>query len=184
MSINFARFKQCFRELLFTLGEGNLMFCCTGSRENFFGSVGRSVGKMIMILNLRVGKSKNKIDHWGKEILRLRKWPHLLMLWFYSFKRTKFLFLSTLLQPKRKKIIWRKLKSKKKNICEISIIILICQKLESVGPIQPKIKLPLPWENWPWDVEKFDFKRISILSFYLDWYHMNVHIQQCCHENR
>ena len=29
-------------------------------------------------------------------------------------------------------------------ICEISIIILICQKLELVGPIQQKIKLPSP----------------------------------------
>ena len=30
-------------------------------------------------------------------------------------------------------------------ICEISvIIILICQKLESVGPVQQKIKLPQP----------------------------------------
>ena len=30
-------------------------------------------------------------------------------------------------------------------ICEISIIIiLICQKLESVGPVQQKIELPSP----------------------------------------
>ena len=79
------------------------MFCCTGSRENFFGSVGRSVGKVIMILNLRVGKSKNEIDHWGKEILCLRKWPHLFMLWFYSFKRTKFLFFIDFIATQKKK---------------------------------------------------------------------------------
>ena len=30
-------------------------------------------------------------------------------------------------------------------ISEISIIILICQKLESVRPVQQKIKLPLPY---------------------------------------
>ena len=29
-------------------------------------------------------------------------------------------------------------------ICEISIIILICQKLGSVGPVQQKIKLSSP----------------------------------------
>ena len=33
------------------------------------------------------------------------------------------------------------------SICEISIIIiLICQKLGSVGPVQQKIKLPSPYE--------------------------------------
>ena len=66
-----------------------------------------------------------------------------------------FCFLSTLLQPKRKRS-WRKLKSKQKNICEISIIIILTrQKLEPVGPKQPKIKLPLPGQNCPWNVEKF-----------------------------
>ena len=30
-------------------------------------------------------------------------------------------------------------------VCEVSIIVfLICQKLESAGPLQQKIKLPLP----------------------------------------
>ena len=50
-------------------------------------------------------------------------------------------FSSILLKPKRK------LNSKKKIfLCEISIIIiiLICQKLESVRSVQQKIKLPLP----------------------------------------
>ena len=49
------------------LGESKLIFCCVGSRENHFGSVGRSVGKMI-ILSFRVGKPKNKnFDHRVKE---------------------------------------------------------------------------------------------------------------------
>ena len=49
------------------LGESNLIFCCAGSRENHFGSVGRSVGKMI-ILSFSVGTYKNKnIDHRVKE---------------------------------------------------------------------------------------------------------------------
>ena len=30
-------------------------------------------------------------------------------------------------------------------ICEISIVILICQKLESAGAMQQKIELPLPY---------------------------------------
>ena len=59
-----------------------------------------------------------------------------------------FYFLSTLLQLKKKKdYIRRKLNIKRKRItCEISIIIiiLIWQKLESVGPVEQKIKLPSP----------------------------------------
>ena len=41
--------------------------------------------------------------------------------------------------------IRRKINSKKKNMCEISIIILFCKKLESVEPVQQKIKLPSPY---------------------------------------
>ena len=78
------------------------------------------------------------------------------MLWFYNVKRTKFLFFIDFIATQKKKIIWRKLKSKKKNICEISIIIILTrQKLEPVGPKQPKIKLPLPGQNCPWNVETF-----------------------------
>ena len=42
-----------------------MIFCCTGKRENYFGSVGRSVGKIrILILSFKVGISKNKnINH-------------------------------------------------------------------------------------------------------------------------
>ena len=74
-------------------------------------------------------------------------WSHLFMLGFYDVKHTKIsVFYQLHCNPKEKDHIWTKLKSKRKNICEISIIIiiLICQKLESVGPAQQKIKLPSP----------------------------------------
>ena len=33
---------ECLFKVAYTpLGKGNLIFCCTGSRENYFGSVGR-----------------------------------------------------------------------------------------------------------------------------------------------
>ena len=48
------------------LGEGNLIFCLTGSWENYFTSFGRENNNNPRFL--RVGKSKNKnIDHRGKE---------------------------------------------------------------------------------------------------------------------
>ena len=54
-------------------------------------------------------------------------------------------FLWILLKPKRKNFSRNiNCKNKGKFVCEISIIILICQKLESVGPAQQKIKLLLP----------------------------------------
>ena len=49
--------------------EHNFLLC--GESEKYFGSVGRSVGKIIVmiILSFRVGTSKNKsIDHRVKEI--------------------------------------------------------------------------------------------------------------------
>ena len=42
----------------------------------------------------------------------------------------------------KKDPIRRKINSKKMLICRISIIIFICQKLESVRPVKQKIKLP------------------------------------------
>ena len=58
-----------------------------------------------------------------------------------------FCFLCISLQSKRKISNRRKTNSKNKMfICEISsTIILICRKLESVGPVQPKIKLSSPY---------------------------------------
>ena len=53
------------------LGEGNLIFCCKDSRENYSR---RLVGKtiiiiiiIIIILSFRLGTFKNNIDHRGKE---------------------------------------------------------------------------------------------------------------------
>ena len=49
-----------------SLGEGNLIFCCMGSRENYFESVCKIV--IIIILSFRVGTSKNENIHYrGKE---------------------------------------------------------------------------------------------------------------------
>ena len=94
--------------------EGNLMFYCTGSRENYMGSVG--VWKIIMILNLRVGTSKNKnIDHRGKKDCANES-DHISFLRYSTMSSAlNFCFISILLQPKRKKI-WRKINSKNKNI--------------------------------------------------------------------
>ena len=53
------------------LGEGNLIFCCTGSRENYFWSVGRQ--NIIIILSFRVDTSKNKnIDHEAKDTCAIK----------------------------------------------------------------------------------------------------------------
>ena len=49
---------------------------------------------------------------------------------------------------KEKDHIRRNINNKKMFICGISfIIILICQKSRSVGPVQQKIKLPLPYKG-------------------------------------
>ena len=56
-----------------------------------------------------------------------------------------FCFLCILLSSKEKDNIRRNMHNKEKEMftCEIIIIILICQKLGSVGPVQQKNKLPL-----------------------------------------
>ena len=54
-------------------------------------------------------------------------------------------FLSILLQPKKEDHIRRKINSKK-NISEISIIVLICRTLASVGSTQ--FKLPSPKRDY------------------------------------
>ena len=91
--------------------------------------MGRSVAKIIIILNFGYGIYKNKnIDHQGKENCASEK-DHV------SSLRD-----ST--TPKELKFCFR---IRKMFICEISIIIiLICQKLGSVGPVQQKIKCSSP----------------------------------------
>ena len=43
------------------LGEGNLIFDCTGSRDNYFGSASRQNDpKFLVILSFSVSTSKNK----------------------------------------------------------------------------------------------------------------------------
>ena len=44
---------------------------------------------------------------------------------------------------------------------EISIIILIHQRSESVGPVQQKIKLPLPWNILVQNKALYSSKRVS-----------------------
>ena len=70
--------------------------------------------------------------------------------------------------------IRRNVNSKKKEmfICEISIIVLTCQKLGLAGPVQQKIKLPSPYLRIIWKlqflmgfrVNHHQTKMISILT--------------------
>ena len=65
-----------------------------------------------------------------------------------SFNNVNFCFRVFYCDPKEKNHITRNINIffKKKFVCEISIIIiiLICQKLGSVGLLQQKVKLPSP----------------------------------------
>ena len=82
--------------------------------------------------------------------LVLRKTTTSLMLWFSDVKHTKFMFFIYFIATQKKKIMLGKnwIVKRKRFICKISIIIiLIYQKLESVGSTQQKIKLPSPQLN-------------------------------------
>ena len=86
------------------LSKGNLIFCCTGSRENFLGW---SLGKIIItiILSFRVGISKNKIiDDRIKETWNIMS-TQLFALWFNDVKGTKFSFFIYFTVILKKKII-------------------------------------------------------------------------------
>ena len=75
-------------------------------------------------------------------------WPHLCTLSFNIVKCIKFLlFYVCYCDPKEKYHIRRNIDCKKnKFICEESIIVIfICQKSGSFGPIQQKSKSPLPY---------------------------------------
>ena len=61
-----------------------------------------------------------------------------------------FVFICFTVTEKKKIILQEKYIVKTKMVIpEISIIILICRKLRSVGPVQQKIKLPLPNATYP-----------------------------------
>ena len=104
----------------------------------------------IIILSLRVGTSKNKnIDHRGIETCAYKSDFISLLCDSTMSSAINLCFLSVLLKPKEKYHIRRNINGKKKNICEISIIIiiiiiLICQKLGSIVPVEQKIKLRSP----------------------------------------
>ena len=91
--------------------------------------LGQLIGKIIIIvLSFRVRTSKNKtMDHQGY----IWKWPYSLTYWCNSVKCNIF-FSFIFCKLKEKDYIRRKINSKKMFICEISIIILICQKFLSV----------------------------------------------------
>ena len=106
---------------------------------------------IIIILSLRVGRSKNKnTDHQGKETCAYKK-DHISLLCDSTMSSAlNFCFLSVLLQRKRKRSYKKKNKYWKRKIFiyEISIIILICQKLGSVEPVKQKIQLPSPYSKF------------------------------------
>ena len=124
-----------------------------GSRENYFG---QSVGKiLIIILSFRFSTSKNKnTDHRVKEtcatvsIKVTYETDRMLLLRDSTMSDVLNLcFVCIWFNLKEKDHIRRIINSEKRGIfiCEVSvIIILIYQKLWSVGSVQQKIKL-----HWP-----------------------------------
>ena len=129
------------------LGEGNLIFCCTSSWENYIGSVGQPNNNNP--ISFRVGTSKNKnIHHRFKETCAQ-----------VTYKPTAsqqcqvhqiFVFYVFSCDLKDKYHIRRNINCKNKEnfVCEISsIIILICQKLGLIELVQRKIKLPSPYSE-------------------------------------
>lgn len=83
------------------LGEGNFIFCRTGSRITISGW---SVGKItIIFFALKAGTSKKNIDHQGKEICAYES-DHISLLYDSTVPSVlNFCFLSILLQSKRKR---------------------------------------------------------------------------------
>ena len=108
--------------------------------------MGQLVDKIIVIIfNFRVGTWKNKnIDYQGEETCAYKSY-HISLLSDSTFSNALNL---CYYNPKEKYPIRRKINRKNKNICKINIIIviiiLVCQKLASVGTGQQKIKLPSP----------------------------------------
>ena len=67
------------------LGKGNFIFGWTGSRENYFGSVGQQQ----KILSFRISASQNKKLLFIKFMCENN---HMFNVWFSDVKSTKFLF--------------------------------------------------------------------------------------------
>ena len=76
-----------------------------------------------------------------KATISLTIWFNYVKFLFPDFK-ILFFFIYFIVTPPKKDIT-KKLHSKK-IVCEVSIIMLISQKLGSVGPVQQQIKLPSP----------------------------------------
>ena len=120
-----------------------------GSWEIYF----RLVGQQNKDKSFRVSTFKNKnIDHQVKPVLLCQHICYIMRLTtsvssvIQQCQVTKFLFCVFFCNLKEKDCIRRNINGKKKEIflCEISIIILICQELGLVGPLQQKINLPSP----------------------------------------
>ena len=100
------------RRYFYVSGEGNLIFCCTAVGRIV---TGRLVVKIIIILNFRVGTSKNKdIDHQVRHLYTSYIWnrPHMYsviqQLFFYVFHcdlKEKYIRRNTKFQ-KRKVCMW------------------------------------------------------------------------------
>ena len=96
-------FSQSYYSYIwFLLGEGNLIFCWMGSRQNYFGSVGKII---IIALSFRVGTSKNK-NYWSSRFCI--KSTHLFVWWFNDFNCFKFLFFIYFIATQKRKIILEK----------------------------------------------------------------------------
>ena len=137
--------------------RGQLNFLLSSQSGDLY-RVGRSVGEIIIIVSFRVGTSKNKnIGHRIKEtcaIMSIQVTYEIDHIFFcrdwMSIKFTKFLLFFNVFyfNLKEKYHIRKNINSKKRNIDEINIIIiLICKKLWSVEPVQQKIKLPSPYDQ-------------------------------------
>ena len=130
-------------------------------------TVGRIIaawsGGKIIILCFRVSTSKN--NNKKKSIIEvIVKVTTSLYSVIQRCKFVKFLFYCNL----KEKDHVRKKRNSKKNICEISIIIiLICRKLRSVWPVQQEIKLPLPYLKTGLNVTNLNLDSTMTYTYFL-----------------
>ena len=124
-----------------------------GSLENYSGSVGKII--VIVFLSFRVSTPKIKnIDHRVKGTCATDstqvtyETDNIYLLRDSTMSSALNFFFVFYFNLKKKDHIRRNINNKRMFICGISfIIILICQKSRSVGPVQQKIKLPLPYKG-------------------------------------